>query len=183
MKATEILSSEHRLIEQVLSALETAAWLFSQEETFRPGFFVDAAEFIRGFADGIHHRKEEDIFFKALVKNGTPQEGHAVEALLHEHDLGREFTRRFLTAAKLVMAGDRTARAEVVYNARRYAALLRHHIEIEDKVIFPLADNLIPPDQHAVLLHNFEYADDGKEQAHYEKCLALANELEKELEM
>jgi hemerythrin-like domain-containing protein len=59
MKATEILSSEHRMIEQVLSALETGAWLLSQEESFRFNFFREAIDFIKGFTDGCHHKKEE----------------------------------------------------------------------------------------------------------------------------
>ncbi len=51
---------EHRVIERVLTALEKAAGRL-ESGLMRPGFFVDAAEFIKGFADGCHHKKEEGV--------------------------------------------------------------------------------------------------------------------------
>ena len=65
MNATEILMDEHRVIERVLDALESAANLATQGGQIRPGFFIDASDFIKGFADGCHHMKEEGVLFKA----------------------------------------------------------------------------------------------------------------------
>jgi hemerythrin-like domain-containing protein len=52
MKATEILMQEHRLIEQVLDYLEEAAGRLEDGEKIDPDFFIDAADFVAGFADG-----------------------------------------------------------------------------------------------------------------------------------
>jgi hemerythrin-like domain-containing protein len=49
MEATDILMSEHRVIERVLAALETAVQRLEQGQEVRPGFFLDAADFIKGF--------------------------------------------------------------------------------------------------------------------------------------
>ena len=38
----------------------------------------------------------------------------------------------------------RTARADVINNARGYAALLRQHIQKENGILFPMADQVIP---------------------------------------
>ena len=50
MQATEILSSEHRVIESVIAALDAAAQRLDAGEAVRPGFFLDATRFIRNFA-------------------------------------------------------------------------------------------------------------------------------------
>ncbi|RPJ01063.1 MAG: hypothetical protein EHM39_03845, partial [Chloroflexi bacterium] len=75
MKATEILMDEHRVIERVLTALESAARRVEAGQALRPDFFVDAADFIRGFADGCHHMKEEGVLFKTMEDYGVPVTG------------------------------------------------------------------------------------------------------------
>ncbi len=74
MQATDILMEEHRVIERVLTSLERAAVKLDNGGPVRPGFFIDAAEFVKGFADGCHHKKEEGVLFTALVDAGLPRE-------------------------------------------------------------------------------------------------------------
>jgi hemerythrin-like domain-containing protein len=183
MKATEILSCEHRVIERVLSALETGAWLLSLNEPLRPDFFIEAADFIKGFADSCHHKKEEGILFKAMMKYGMPQEGSPVAAMLHEHEIARGYTRALRAAAECLKSGDLTARSEVIYYARRYAALLRNHIAMEDQIVFPMADQLIPPEQHQAIWERIEMEMEGGGEYLHKRYLALACALEKELEV
>ena len=77
--------AEHRVIERVIQALENAAQCLEGGRDVRPGFFVDAADFIAGFADGCHHRKEEGVLFKAMIENGVPVHGGPVAVMLYEH--------------------------------------------------------------------------------------------------
>src|SRR5665647_2426724 len=72
MRATEALMQEHRVIERVLDALEIAASHLERERPVRPGFFLEAADFIAGFADGCHHRKEEGVLFGACLLYTSP---------------------------------------------------------------------------------------------------------------
>ena len=144
MKATEILMQEHRLIERVLDALEAAAGHVAQQHTVRPGFFLDAADFMAGFADGCHHHKEEDVLFGAL---GGPETDGAVEMMLDEHRQARLLTKGMREAARRLESGDDSARSPLVTNARQYVALLRDHIAKEDEMLFPMADELLSPEQ------------------------------------
>ena len=89
MKATEMLMSEHRIVEGVLTALEKATDRLEQKQSVRPGFFVEAAGFSKGFTDGCHHRKEEGVLFKALVRHGMSDTNGPVAMMLAEHDQGR----------------------------------------------------------------------------------------------
>ena len=74
-----------------------------------------------------------------------------------------------------------SARADVVNNARGYATLLRQHIQKENGILFPMADQVIPVTQRAEVAADFERVEheDTGEGVH-EKYLALAEALERE---
>jgi hemerythrin-like domain-containing protein len=182
MKATEILMSEHRVIERVIAALEAAALRIETGQEVRPGFFIDAADFIKGFADGCHHKKEEGVLFKQMALAGFSTEQGPVAAMLFEHEAGRQFTRGMRKAAQRLAGGDNSAKAEVVKNALGYAQLLRQHIAKEDHVLFPLADRVIPAADHEQVVEGFEHVEHEETgEGVHEKYLALAEKLEQEV--
>lgn len=148
MKATQILMDEHRVIERVIAALERGAQLLQAGKPVRPGFFIEAAEFIKGFADGCHHKKEEGVLFISMSEHGVPVQGGPIGVMLAEHEQGRIYTRGMREAAQRLETGDTSASSEVAQNALGYAALLRQHIYKEDHILFPMADQVIPVSQH-----------------------------------
>jgi len=183
MKAIDVLMDEHRVIERVLLVLETAAQRLEQGQAIRPGFFLDAADFIKGFADGCHHQKEEGVLFKAMVAAGLPSQGGPIAVMLMEHDQGRAFTRAMREAALKLQAGDESARSAIVEAARGYAGLLRQHIAKEDGILYPLATRVLPPAGQERLMEDFERVEQEETGAGvHEKYLALADRLAKELE-
>jgi hemerythrin-like domain-containing protein len=183
MQATAILMEEHRLIERLLAALQTASGRIAQGDEMRPAFFINAALFIKNYADGCHHRKEEGLLFAAMNKSGNASAGGPIGMLLAEHEQGREFTHAMLEAAQNWEKGDLNARAYAAHNALGYVALLRQHIQKEDSLLFPLAEYAVPADEKEKLDAAFEQA--GQEEAGtgiHEKYLALVEVLEKESE-
>ncbi|MBN1887165.1 MAG: hemerythrin domain-containing protein [Thermoflexales bacterium] len=182
MEATNILMEEHRVIERVLAALEAAAGRLGQNQSLRPGFFTDAADFIKGFADGCHHMKEEGVLFKAMVASGMPAQGGPIAVMLAEHEQGRAFTRAMRQAAQRLQEGDTLAWPAVVSSAQGYVALLRQHIAKEDGILFPMADRVIPVTEHERVAQDFERVEHEETgQGVHEKYLALADALEKEV--
>jgi len=181
MKAIDVLMDEHRVIERVLDALERAAGRLQRGESVRPGFFLDAAEFAAGFADGCHHRKEEGVLFQEMEAYGEPARGGVIEALVHEHVEGRAYTRELRNAATALERGDEAAAKRIVAAARGYAALLREHIEKEDEGVFPMAAQMIPESEHERVLARFadvERHDTGP--GVHERFVELARRLEQE---
>jgi len=65
MKATDILMSEHQVILRMITALEKATDLLEDGRAVPPEIFIEASDFIKGFADGCHHKKEEGVLFKS----------------------------------------------------------------------------------------------------------------------
>ena len=181
MQATDILMAEHEVIERVLTALETGAQKLKSGQTVRAGFFTDAADFIKGFADGCHHRKEEGVLFKALEDAGLPAKSGPIAVMLMEHEEGRAYTRGMRAAAEKMASGDAAARSDVVANAQGYVELLRQHIAKENNILFPMAGQMIPKTRHAGVVEAFEHVEHEETGAGvHEKYLALAAQLEKE---
>ena len=181
MKATDILSAEHRVIERVLNSLERATNRLENGQAVRPEFFLSAVDFIRGFADGCHHRKEEGVLFKHMEAQGMPVQGSPIGVMLSEHELGRQYTRELLSAAQGMQSGDPQANQQAILSARSYAALLRQHIFKEDKILFPMADHVIPAEKHDAVWEGFEQVEHVETgEGVHEKYLALAKALEQE---
>ncbi len=177
MQATDILMEEHRVIEKVLASLETAANRLSAGQAIPMDFFLKAADFIKNFADGCHHKKEEGILFVALAANGMSQDAGPVAMMLAEHEEGRRLTRAMREGTERVQGGDATALSQVIQNALDYVALLRGHIQKEDNILFPMADNVIPVEQHQQIMADFNRIE--REEEIHEKYLRIADELAK----
>ena len=181
MHATQILMEEHEIILRVLSALQEAADRLAREEQMRPAFFLNSALFIKNFADGCHHKKEEGILFVAMNPSGKPTQGGPIGIMLAEHEKGRQFTQEMRSAAQMWEKGDNFAQGAVVHNALGYVALLRQHIHKEDNILFPMADQVIPPAQQEKVAADFKRIGlEETEAGIHEKYLALAEVLEKE---
>jgi hemerythrin-like domain-containing protein len=183
MKATEILIEEHKVIERVLGVLETAAQRLESGDGVRLDLFIEVTDFIKGFADGCHHKKEEDVLFKAMVAHGVPVENGPIDAMLAEHEQGRAYTRAMREAAQGLKTGKESARSDILHYARRYITLLRQHIAKENEILFPLADRAIPQAKHAEVAAGFDHVEhDETGPGVHEKYLALVTDLESEIE-
>ncbi len=182
MHATDVLMNEHRVIERVLDALEKGIERIEAGNPPEPRFFLDAAEFMRGFADGCHHHKEEDMLFKEMVAAGMPTHQGPIAVMLTEHDQGRRYTKAIREAAEVWQEGDESASQQVVTAARGYIGLLRAHIQKEDNILFPMAEQVITGDRQSVFEKEFVAAEE--EEAQVGTCVnfvVLAEQLEREV--
>ena len=182
MEATEILSSEHRVIERVIAALDAAAGRLDAGEAMQPDFFRAATRFLRHFADGFHHGKEEGVLFEAMVRHGMPLDGGPIGMMRHEHGRARELTAGLGHAADRLAAGDRSAAIIVADYARAYGELLTQHIYKEDNILFPMAAQAIPLQDQDQVLDDFarverEQADHGSKASYLELAQSLCDEM------
>jgi hemerythrin-like domain-containing protein len=163
MTPLQVLMDEHQLILAVLDSLEEGAGRLDSGEKIDPEFFLDAAEFVAGFADKCHHAKEEGILFVAMTAMNMPMDSGPVAVMLSEHNEGRRYTAGFRSAAEQMKEGDSAAAADVVRNAFDYVNLLREHIKKEDKVLYPMAMQIIPMDGMAKMSEDFRRVIDNDE--------------------
>ena len=168
MKPTEILSGEHRIIEQVLASLEAIAREAKATGRLDPQPARDAVAFLRNFADCCHHGKEEAHLFPALEAKGFPREGGPTGVMLREHELGRAHVRAMDENIQPAADGETAALGRFLEHADAYVSLLREHIYKEDHVLFPLADRTLDESDQRALLAAFgkvEVGGDGPRHA------------------
>lgn len=120
----------------------------------------EIVEIIKNFADGIHHIKEENVFFPMLSKKGFPPEQGPVAVMLSEHVQGRKYVKGMEENINLYKAGNKPALGEVYLNMNSYAGLLKNHIAKENNVLFRMADNVLSESENNALLGKF--ADEEK---------------------
>ncbi len=170
MKATDILSEEHRIILNVLECLGKIAEEAEEKKTLNATSANAAINFIRNFADRCHHAKEEDCLFEVLVQHGIPRDGGPIGVMLMEHDTGRGYVRGMAQSVDAAAQGVQDAVQKFIQNVRDFIALLQNHIYKEDHVLFPMADRTLGAETGDVLLSDFKKIESeagGKRHSEY----------------
>jgi len=155
MKATEILIREHELILRGVAVLERMARRANSGQAVPPGDARSIIEFIRKFADGCHHAKEEGVLFPAMIAAGIPSQGGPVAVMLDEHDQGRAAVKA-MDAAVAGFGSDQGALEAFASAAFAYTSLLTNHIFKENNVLFRMADQVIPASQDAEMVAAYD---------------------------
>ena len=161
MKPTEILESEHRVIETVLSCLEKMANLNEKNKKLDCGAAREMVEFFRMFADRFHHAKEEQHLFAVLEAHGMPREGGPTGVMIMEHEMGRDFVGKMETAVTAYERGELAALKDFVKAARAYISLLREHIQKEDHCLFSMVNENLSEEEQERLFKAFR-AEESK---------------------
>lgn len=178
MKPTDILSSEHRVIEQVLDCLERIIAEANANGKLDAGSAKDAVSFFRTFADQCHHGKEEAHLFPTMEAKGFSRDGGPTGVMLAEHATGRECVRAMNDAIEAAARGASAALQRFAEAGEGYIGLLRQHIEKEDHCLFSMANDALTDKDQAELLAKFEKVEaEEMGRGTHEKFLAIAGAL------
>lgn len=139
MKLLDALQDEHALIDRVLGSFR------SYVDALVDGM-ADAedgarfAAFFSEFAGHFHHDREERVFFHALVTQAElPAERGPVHALAHEHAEMAQWLRDMTPLIERgPRSGDEVVRLQAL--ATRYSQALWRHIDAENSVLYPQAN-------------------------------------------
>ncbi|MGE5414979.1 MAG: hemerythrin domain-containing protein [Syntrophomonadaceae bacterium] len=178
MDAIETLMSEHRVIERVIDGLVAFVEGTRRSGATDPQELSRFVHFIREFADACHHGKEEGILFAAMVEHGFPRQAGPIAVMLHEHDEGRAFVAVLAEKAAQQEPWSDEDRQTIADAAHGYAELLRAHIHKEDAILYPMAEQRLPPDALERVgedCERFEQAQTGA--GEHERLHALAEAL------
>ncbi len=178
MQPTDILMTEHRLIEQVLSCLEKMVQQAEGEKKLEKKSALEAIDFCRSFADGYHHAKEEAHLFPVMEANGFSGGCSPVAVMQREHELGRLYIQSMAAAVESAAVGESEALKWFVQHGKSYVRLLREHIHKEDLCLFPAANHRLTENDQQQLLTAFEKVEvEEIGKGTHEKYLTLANQL------
>lgn len=178
MGPTEALVREHEDIRTMLAVVMEMCRRLESGQRVEPDHLTQAVEFIQGYADRYHHAKEEDLLFPAMERHGYPRDGGPVGVMLAEHDEGRGYVRAAGQAVQGYREGDQEAGRIIAANLRNYAGMLDSHIEKENNVLYPMADEAFTPDDQAELQRRFDDVNAaGDAPARYERFQGILREL------
>ena len=107
---------------------------------------------------------------------------HPLGVMLFEHDEGRAFIGVIADAVDAYEGGDEAAARTIASNARGYVELLHGHILKEERVLFPMADQVLSADDQRSLEESFERIEtEVMGPGVHERYHRMLDELEREL--
>lgn len=180
MDPIQKLVDEHKNILTGISLLEVGSNRLESGEKVSPDIFRNLIDFIRNYADKYHHAKEEDILFVHLGKAGFPADDGPIGVMLAEHDQGRGFVTALENANEHYASGESSFTGEIIENALGYIYLLRHHIDKENNVLYPMAVSLLGKAGIDAMIPAFERVEREKAGIE-EKYIGILKQLETEL--
>ena len=142
------LMIEHRLIERMIEMIRLKTK--EAEESGVPDVrFIDTAvDFIRTYADRLHHGKEEGILFRDLAAKPISEEHRQVmDELVAEHRFCRETTARLVAAKRRYVDGDGDALTDIIDCLLALTDFYPRHIEKEDRRFFVPVMHYFTPEE------------------------------------
>jgi hemerythrin-like domain-containing protein len=151
MKSTKLLMADHQSILQALHVLAVINEDLAHGKHVNTEDILSLLSFLREFADGSHHVKEEAIFFPALMQAGMSLDEGPLRQMNYEHERGRAL----IAAMQNAINGSNID--DFLSYSRRYIALQSEHIEKENWVLFEKADQLLNDDEDEKIAAAFEH--------------------------
>jgi hemerythrin-like domain-containing protein len=174
MTPIQTLMSEHRVIEQVLACLDIMIRQAEEKGRLDADAARDITEFLREYADGCHHSKEEGQLFPMLEAHGMPAQGGPTGVMRLEHEQGRQLVTRMVKVIDGAAAGEAALLAEFAEAGRKFVTLLQGHIDKEDHCLFPTAHQTLGPDGVEDLARAFTRVEGEMSPGIHEKFVGVA---------
>ena len=164
MNGIDLLINEHKYVSRMLVVIRKVCFNLMENNEIDYDDFDKIISFVKNFADGHHHQKEEIFLFNKMVEHlGETGKNVITHGMLVEHDLGRSYIRNLTDALKKHKNGDNEAKLDIIANAISYATLLENHINKEDNVIFNFAKRGLSKDIIEIIDKEFmEYEQKSK---------------------
>jgi hemerythrin-like domain-containing protein len=152
MIATERLTHEHQMIFLVLLAAEAQVRMEpDQIDLMEVGETID---FFANFVDRCHHRKEEKHLFMKMEERGIRRDNLA--GLLNEHAEGRRLIGDMRKRLFRARNEDKEALLALSGSLLTYVRLFRSHINKENLILYPMADQALTDDDDRALGEAFK---------------------------
>jgi len=163
MNAIKELITEHEAVRMTLRILERITEEIDKTEKIsKPKHLKQLFEFFTVFVDKCHHGKEEELLFPALEEVGISREGGPIGVMLNEHQKGRDLVFKMKNALSEYLNGDSGEAQKLKGSADAYIALLNIHIDKENNVLFPMAEQHLSENKLAELKKGFDEIEKDK---------------------
>ena len=172
MLPIERLTEEHRVIERMLGAMKAQLARMNETGEVDVDFIEIAVEFLRIFADLLHHGKEEALLFAALADKPLSDEHARIMAeLAEQHADVRRKTTLLVAANRMYMRGNEDARAKVTSVMAELLGFYPAHVAKEEKTFFVAAMQYLSDAEKEKMLGDMDRFDRDVIQDRYQKLV------------
>jgi hemerythrin-like domain-containing protein len=176
-RPTHLLRHEHRVIEQAMRALDGICLRMRAGGSVPGEELSKLLDFIRNFADGFHHAKEERHLFPALEQIGIGDENGPLAYLRNQHETERRLLSELGRAVE-EYRDDPASAEKLVSAALQFKDHLIGHMQQEDAILFRLAEEMLDDQIKDSLIQSFA-GKNAEAQDITQRYEQLAEELEK----
>ena len=150
--ATQNLENDHVYILRLTEVMQRMAKGGASD----PAHLKAVVHIIQNYADGLHHKKEEDLLFPLFEQRNEGGHCGPVGVMLMEHEQGREYVKGMVENTEQFENGNQAALQLVHHNMLGYSELLQNHIYKENNILFRMADDIFSEDDQNMLLNKFD---------------------------
>jgi hemerythrin-like domain-containing protein len=172
---TDMLEVEHRVIAKIVLVASMMADQLDAGQPVDMEILQQVVEFMRIYVDQCHHGKEEQLLFPLLVRRGVPTRGCPIEALTHDHAVGRELVTGLSEALLGYQKYGPVAEDTLVKSLRALVDLYTNHIWKENYLLFPMTNKILGLDDLNALSRDFKRVDQELGRDIYESQEQLAD--------
>lgn len=152
-EATDVLRREHRNILVIVHMAEEILHRRVTDPEIGMREMPEMLNYFLRYADHLHHAKEEQVLFPAIVRQ-APDSFGLLDTLLEEHQQVR------VTLAAMERAVS-SGRDELYFETLRvYVAMVQPHITRENDLLLTLADGLFSDEEQAKLAERLAVVQD-----------------------
>jgi hemerythrin-like domain-containing protein len=178
VQPTKQLKEEHTGIKVMLQIMGNISDRLESGQAVVAKHLNMIIEFIQIYIDKCHHGKEEFILFPALKETEISNDNGTIEAMLAEHTSLRNHVNQMSRDINDYKKSGGKPADTMVKNIRGYIELLNQHIDKEDTVLYPLADQHLPAMMQGELMWRFEqFEEDVIKKEEQDKLSHLVNVL------
>lgn len=180
MESIKIMVAEHENIRKMLKVIRKVCYRVMTNGEYDIADFPKIIDFVRSYADKLHHGKEEDILFVTMNKElDKLAKSGAITGMFIEHDNGRLYMANLEKGVNNYIAGDDEARLDIIANSICYADLLDRHIEKENTAMYKFAENQLSDEAKSfVETESQKVEDEALKAGIQEKYIQLLHQLE-----
>lgn len=143
MYCIDVLLEEHDRITDFIVAARNACCNIIDGNNVDLEDLKKMLEFGKNYADNLHHKKEEDILFDAMVNEvGGPAQKMIQSGMLVEHNLGRLYLSELEKAIDNFTHSTKI-KLKIITNLSAYCDLLERHIVKENGVAYPFGQRTL----------------------------------------
>ncbi|PKP48975.1 MAG: hypothetical protein CVT95_03830 [Bacteroidetes bacterium HGW-Bacteroidetes-12] len=144
-----VMYNEHDVIVKTEKIINNLANTWEQNAIQYAEKVKKLVEFFREYADGYHHRKEEDVLFPAIKDHPD----FVLQEIIDEFETHHEDFRAY--AAEIIESVNEGDYARSYKVLKQYIGDLLDHIAAENDELFVLAENLMDKQQLETLYFKF----------------------------